>query len=125
MKLNPNCSEAVYRIHHQIVAGLTERQYEILQDILGKDTLEELIKNPNTSEFMYRTYFENVELDFFLDYFDIPSDRNHWTVSATSGMTREAYNKEMEIFCIRYNLPFKDVYDTRGMGDNYDGEINS
>ena len=60
-----------------------------------------------------------------MDYFDIPSQRNHWTVNATSDMKESEYNDAMRLFCDTYGLPYKDCYEKRHRGDDYEGEINN
>ena len=120
MILNPNCSEAVYKIQMETIEELSEKEMEILISLI--DIKE--VYNPSKKMVDYRPYFENGELDLFLDYFQIPSNRNHWTCSATSEMERNEYNREMRKFCNRYRLKFKDVYDKRHMGDDVD-DVNA
>jgi hypothetical protein len=117
--LNPNCSEAVYKIKANTLMDLSEKELEILKDLIG----DELLK-PDSKNLDYRPYFENADLDLFLDYFQIPSNRNHWTCSATSSMNREDYNTEMKSFCDRFGLEFRDVYNKRHMGDDVD-DVNA
>ena len=121
--LNPNCSEAVYRIDYkEAESALTHDEMEILNSMI----VMEKRKYPDFDGVIEeRTYFEYTELDLFLDYFEIPSQRNHWTDSATSEMDKKEYDTEMKLFCNRHRLPYKDMYDKRHMGDDYDGEIDS
>lgn len=112
--LNPNCSEAVYRLNTKAIWNLTQKEAEILIEITGG------VFETRDSESEYRNYFEKTELDLFLDYFQIPSRRNHWTCYATSEMTKKNYTEAMKLFCSKHGLPFKDIYDNRHMGEDDD-----
>jgi len=118
MKLNPNCSEAVYQIDMEVVKNLPEQQLQLLIKLLKRNG--ESIYNPDKDMIDYHTYFEYDLLDYLLDYFQIPSKRNHWTVNATSELSKKDYTSNMKRFCKRFKLPFKDVYDKRHMGDDVD-----
>jgi len=111
--LNPNCSEAVYRLDLWTIKNMSGIELEILEDILGFGTVRDAIYHPSKNHFEHTEYFENTELDLFLDYFQIPADRTHWTVNATSHLDRDTYNDLMKDFCIKYKLPYIERYDDR------------
>jgi len=123
MILNPNCSEAVYRINYSTAKStLSKEEMKLLDNMIDN---KEYYRPDGDGGVEYREYFEYTQLDLFLDYFDIPSQRNHWTCNATSEMERKEYDEEMRAFCITHGLPYKDCYHKRHMGDDYEGEINS
>jgi len=99
---------------------MTDDELKIFKRIMSEEDYERALYSPNSKGLDYRPYFEKPELDLFLDYFGIYSNRNHWTTSGTSGWSREEYTKEMKHFCNCYGLPFKDVYNRRHMGNDVD-----
>lgn len=142
MKLNPNCSEAIYRIKVKDIDKFPKNQLKIFQKImisqprvlsnlgainqaynksgkLRKDWWRNVFETPEEEhrkgfedakkgvDFMYTPYFEDLELDLFLDYFNIPSQRSHWTTGATSLMDKKDYNKYMKLFIKKYKLKAK------------------
>ena len=110
MILNPNCSEAVYKIKSETFKKFTSKQVNIFDNIIESmcNTLKfEIPIYIEGQDFEYRPYFEKIIIDLFLDYFNIQAERTHWTGSGTTYMKKEVYEKEMKAFCEHYDLPYK------------------
>jgi len=117
--LYSNCSEAVYKISGNLIDSLSNEAkgvfYQIVESCGSINTLNlcgDAITRSNDI-WSSNPYFENTELDLFLDYFNVQSERTHWTCGATSSLDKETYTKLMKEFCEKYNLIYKDIYERR------------
>jgi hypothetical protein len=115
--LNPNCSEACYKITSEVFKKFTHRQMNIFDDIIEMIGATSRIDIPiyvDGKDFEYTPYFEKMVLDLFLDYFEVESKRMHWTGDSTTYMKQEDYEKAMKVFCEKYGLTYKkDCYEKR------------
>lgn len=113
--LYPSCSESIYKIKAKDISKFKKKQMQIFEDTLEKVGKNEFLKPIliKGEDFLYNPYFEKFPIDLFLDYFNIPSERNHWTGDGTSYMNKKDYTKLMKEFCKFYHLKFKDKFKQR------------
>ena len=86
MKLNPNCSEAVYRIEKSVFRNITEEEKEILKDLI---IIDEDAPDFN-GEIEYNPYFEDVELD--LKVYDSALTHGWMTINEVTKFCMSSFN---------------------------------
>ena len=112
--LYPSCSEAAYKINTRDIKNKEQRKIfrkiiKILQEDM--DSPPDIVFTKK-GKWKYNPYFEKDLIDLFLDYFEIPSERTHWTNGTTYKKETE-YNDLMKAFCKKFNLRYRNMYERR------------